>query len=155
MLRRALLLVLCLLVTLTVAARVRAGWSRFQRETAARPPAPHDLRLPAARDHRTRAALDFPGGSATPLDSTARLTVRLELGAELERHYLDSLIVGTDSVIRHWPLGDVPLRYCIVPGGSPGFLPEMVHDVRWAITAWDPTSAGLRLVEVSDTAGAD
>jgi Matrixin len=148
MLRRLLSGVLLALLALVLIARLRELWQG--RTPALAPPAAREVTL-AGADHRTRAAVDFPGDLVPPLDSAARLTARLRLTGEPDRHYLDSLLATSDSIVRRWPLGSGVIGYAIVPGGAAGFLPEMVHDPRWAIDTWSPTALGLNLVEVRDT----
>lgn len=154
MLRWLLLLLLLLLVGLAVTPRVRESW----RPAAVAGPADSagaDLTLvPQGGDRRGRALADLPASLVPPLDSATRLTSRLKLGAEPDRHYLDSLLAASDSIVRHWPLHERQLRYAIITGGAAGFLPEMVYDVRWAIDTWSPAAIGLQWVEVGDTADA-
>jgi hypothetical protein len=50
--------------------------------------------------------------------------------------------------------GGAAISIAIVPGGSEGFLPEMVSEVRSAFDVWSPAAAGLRFLEQADTAGA-
>jgi Matrixin len=155
MLRRLLLAVLLLL--LAVALFARSGSRRPGASLdPARPAPPPDLTLaPPQGDRQSRAAMDLPDDQATSLDSRTRLTVRLRLAGEPERHYLDSLIVASDSIVRRWPAGTRTLRYTIVPGGAAGFLPEMMHEARWAIDTWAPATVGLTLLEVPDTSLAE
>lgn len=98
--------------------------------------------------------MEYPGDLVPPLDSLTRLTVRLRLAGEPDRHYLDSLVSAADSIVRRWSAGARAVRYAVVPGGAPGFLPEMLHEVRWAIDSWSPASVGLNMLEVPDTARA-
>lgn len=152
MLRRFLVAILLLLVTLAVVARLRDLLrAPMTVAVAPRDSSPPDLTLSRqAGDHRGRSAIE----NRTPpvlLDSTARLTIRQQLGAEPERHYLDSLLLSSDSIIRHWPTERDAVPYALVPGGPPGFLPGMVHEVRDAIDAWQSAGVGLRLIETSDT----
>ncbi len=154
MARRILTVILVLLVTLAVVARLREGLR--VRPTAARAPDPvaPDLTLSRqAADHRGRAAIDLPD-LPVPLDSTLRLTVRQRLGVELDRHYLDSLLLSTDSIVRHWPTNRDAVPFGMIAGGPSGFQPEMVHEVRAAIDAWQSAGVGLRLIETIDTAQA-
>jgi hypothetical protein len=153
MLRRLLAAVLLLLLALALLARLGDLHRGTGAAGASRPALPPDLTLAAARtDRQSRAGMDLPGDIAAPLDSLTRLTMRLRLVGEPERHYLDSLIAASDSILRRWPVGDRPLQFAVVPGGAPGFLPEMLHEARWAIDTWGPATVGLNLVEVSDTA---
>lgn len=151
MFRRILVAILLLLVTLAVVARLRDLLRAPVIAVAARDSSPPDLTLSRqAGDHRGRSAIE----NLTPpvlLDSTARLSIREQLGAEPERHYLDSLLLSSDSIIRHWPTERDAVPYALVAGGPPGFLPEMVHEVRGAIDAWQSAGVGLRLMETNDT----
>ena len=88
------------------------------------------------------------------LDSVARLSARLQLTSEAHRHYLDSLVQTTDSVVRHWPVVDAPIWFTLVGGGTPDFRPELLVEVRAALDAWSPLALGLRLLETADTAQA-
>lgn len=95
------------------------------------------------------------GGSLpSGLDSLARLSARIQLAGGAGRHYLDSLVAVTDSVIRHWPVGDAPIWYALVPGGAPEFRDEMALDARAGLDAWSPLALGLRPIETADTAQA-
>lgn len=154
MLRRVLVVTLLLLVSFIAVAQLRLVWRPASRGPAAAGPADSGL-TPAARgDHRTRPPLDLGGALIPPLDSVSRLTARVRLSTEPDRHYLDSLLSGTDSTIRRWPTDTGTLGVAITPGGSEGFVSDMVHDVRWALDAWSPAVIGLRFVEVADTAAA-
>jgi len=81
----------------------------------------------------------------------ARLTARLQLTGEADRHYLDSLMVETDSIVRRWNIEGNSIPYAILPGGPASFTPEMVYDARWAVDTWSPAMIGLPLREVADT----
>jgi hypothetical protein len=153
MLRR--LLAAILLVLLALALFARLGELRV-RAAAADATAPRpDLTLgPARTDRQSRSGIELPGEVATPLDSLTRLTIRLRLSGEPERHYLDSLVSASDSIVRRWDAGKRTVQYAIVPGGASGFLPEMLHEARWAIDTWGPAAVGLGMIEVTDTAQA-
>jgi hypothetical protein len=156
MLRRSLAATLVFLILLAVLAKVH----QLIQSSSATPvpdstPATRDLTLsPRQGDHRRLDPADFPAGSVPALDSLSRAGVRVRLGAEAERHYLDSLFSGSDSTVRHWRTGD-PIAVAIVPGGPRGFLPEMVSEVRQGLDVWSPAAAGLRFLEQNDTAAAD
>jgi len=122
-----------------------------------------DMRRRQARVERTAEPLSSSGESMPPPpgnnhvlapDSIARLSVRIQLTSETYRHYLDSLVQVTDSVVRHWPVADAPIWFALIPGGTPDFKPEMPGEVRRALDAWSPLALGLRLLETSDTAQA-
>jgi hypothetical protein len=157
MIRRLLVGLVLLLICLAIVAKVREA----MRPQPAMPragvadSAPPDLTLNAGPgDHAGAPTIDFSLGPADPPDSAARAGARIRLGAEVERHYLDSLFTGTDSIVRHWPVGSEAISVAIVPGGPPGFLPEMVSEVRHALDVWSPAAAGLRFLEQDDTTGA-
>lgn len=150
MFRRLLLGLALFLLSFTVTTRIREAWE--SRTTAAAPaPPPARTELTATRQGG-RAPL--PAGPVAPLDSVARLTARIRISAEPDRHYLDSLFGETDSIIRRWSLESGLLPVSIQPGGTPGFEPEMVTDARWAIDTWSPAMVGVQLHEVADTAEA-
>jgi hypothetical protein len=157
MIRRLLAGLLLLLLSFAVVAKVRD----VLRPRAIEPSAsvvdsvPRELTLnPAGGEHSRGPPIDWVAAPVPLPDSSARAGARIRLGAEVERHYLDSLFRGPDSVVRHWPVGVEPIGVAIVPGGPPGFLPEMVSEVRQALDAWSPASAGLRFLEQDDTIGA-
>jgi hypothetical protein len=149
MLRRVLLAVLIVLLGLVIAAKARSAL-RTPGGPVADAPRP-DRILPV---RRPRGPLDLPVNLVPMLDSFTRAGVRVRLGAEPERQYLDSLFTETDSIVRHWPSGSTVILYAIVPGGPEGFRPEMVPEIRWALDTWRPASVGLRFSEAADTAGA-
>lgn len=150
MVRRLLLGLALFLLSFTVTTRIREA-----REAAAVPEP--DVR-PAPRQEltatRQSARAPLPAGPVAPLDSLARLTARIRISAEPERHFLDSLFTETDSIIRRWSLESDMLPVSILPGGAAGFEPGMVTDARWAIDTWSPAMVGVQLHEVADTAEA-
>jgi len=152
MVRRLLAVILLFLLALALFARLSSLHRPGLALAGARPASPPDLTLaPSPGDRQSRAGMELPGDLVPPLDSLTRLTVRLRLAGEPERHYLDSLVSSADSIVRRWTVGTGTVSYAIVPGGAPGFLPEMVHEVRWAIDSWSPASVGLNILEVPDT----
>ena len=152
MIRRLLAGILVVLVGLALFARLFSLRPGVSAPGGSRLPDRPDLTLAPSRGERqTRAGMELPGDLAVPLDSLTRLTVRLRLTGEPDRHYLDSLISSADSIVRRWTSGQRSVQYAIVPGGAPGFLPEMTHEARWAIDTWSPASVGLNLIEVPDT----
>jgi Matrixin len=148
MLRRVLLAVLVVLLGLVIAAKARSALHAPDGPVA---DARADRTLPA---RRPRGPLELPANLVPMLDSFTRAGVRVRLGAEPERQYLDSLFTETDSIVRHWPTGSNVILYAIVPGGPDGFRPDMVPEVRWALDAWHPAAVGLRFSEAADTSGA-
>lgn len=155
MVQRLLAVILATLVALVLFARLGNLRPGAAPAGASRVPAPPELTLaPANGERQSRSGIELPTDLVTPLDSLARLTVRLRLRGEPERHYLDSLVSGSDSIVRRWTAGPRTVAYVIVPGGAPGFLPEMVHEARWALDTWSPAAIGLNLAEGTDTAQA-
>jgi matrixin len=155
MARRLLAIILATLLALVVFARLGNLRPGAVAAGGSRPQVPPDLTLAPSRGERqSRSSMELPTDLVTPLDSVTRLTVRLRLGGEPERHYLDSLVTGSDSIVRRWTAGQRTVTYAIVSGGAPGFVPEMVHEARWALDTWSPATVGLNLAEVSDTAQA-
>jgi hypothetical protein len=157
MMIRFLTSLLVLLVVLAVGAKVREATRPHARDAvaAAADSARHDLTLGAHAGTRPVGANDFMGVPPRPLDSLERAGARIRLGAEVQRHYLDSLFAGPDSIVRHWAVDGGAIMIAIVPGGSEGFLPEMTSEVRTAFDLWSPAAAGLRFLEQDDTVGAD
>lgn len=145
MLRKLLATLLVALVALGVVSRVRKALQASPAPTAADPVT--DLTLDT-RSSRPAGGLSSP---LPPLDSIVRLTVRQQLAGEPDRHYLDSLLAGTDSLVRHWPPELEPVPFAIITGGAPGYLDEMASEARGAVDAWSSAGAGLRLVETRDT----
>ncbi|MBK8003286.1 MAG: matrixin family metalloprotease [Gemmatimonadetes bacterium] len=151
MIRRLLAVLLALLVVLVLSAKARP-WLSDPSEGA--PPPATSTSSGAATIRTPHEVTDRPPvpAPAVPLlDSVTRLTVRLQLTGEAERHFLDSLMVETDSIVRRWNADGGHLTYAIVPGGPASFLPEMVQDARWAIDTWSPAVVGLPFLEVKDT----
>jgi hypothetical protein len=154
MLRRFLAGLLMILVGLSLTAKLREA-SRARGAAAGRVPAqvaPRELTLtPGKTDRSHHLSSDSLGAVVVLPDSVSRAGARVRLGAEVQRHYLDSLFVGADSTVRRWPVGSEAIGLVIVPGGSPGFTPEMVSEVRQALDAWSPAAVGLRFLEQADT----
>jgi hypothetical protein len=145
MLRKVLALILIGLVALGLFARLRRA------TIASTPPtATADSLVDLTLTGRTTRS----HGLAEPLpllDSVARLTIRQQIAGEPDRHYLDSLFTGADSIVRHWPPELEPVPFAIIPGGPASFTPEMAFEARDAIDAWRSAATGVRLVETSDT----
>jgi hypothetical protein len=159
MLPRLLSILLVLLLSLALTAKVRSvvRASRASAPVGVPAEAPRELTLaPASGERRSRLPLQLPAEAVPGLDSLTRVSVRLRLRAEVDRHYLDSLFGETDSILRHWPTGATTraITVAIVPGTGPGFIPAMVSEVRGALTDWNPATAGLRFLEQEDTASA-
>lgn len=154
MVRHLLFLLLVALLALVIVGQVREAAQPGSTDLVSDTAAPADLTLRAGASEDPAARASSPP-APPPLDSFARQGVRTRLGAEVDRHYLDSLFAETDSIVRHWPAGLAAIRVTIVPGGADGFTEEMVSDVRWALDAWSPASVGLRWLEEPDSARAD
>jgi Matrixin len=155
MVRRLLATLLTLLVGLVVVAKVQDAWHLHARwgPVTRRDADPRELTLsPSDPEHGHRVSPDL--APVAPLDSVARASARILLGAEVERHYLDSLFTGSDSTIRRWPNDKESIALSIEPGGAAGFQPEMVSEVRQALDTWSPASVGLLFLEQADTVDA-
>lgn len=87
----------------------------------------------------------------------ARLAVRRELEAARGETYLDSMLLTTDSVVRRWPDDRAPrtITVALVPGGTPGWRPDLLALVREAFQRWEDAGVGIRFEERLDTAGVD
>lgn len=153
MLRRILAGLLMILVVLGVAAKLRVAWRipEAPPSVPARVAAPELTLTPGKTDRPHRLASEPLGAASVLPDSLTRAGARVRLGAEVQRHFLDSLFVGADSTVRRWPVGTEAIGLVIVPGGPPGFVEEMVSEVRQALDAWSPAAVGLRFLEQADT----
>lgn len=151
MVRRLLTVILLVLLALALFARLASRRPGMPAAGAMPLPRPDLTLAPSPGDRQSRAGMEYPGDPVPPLDSLTRLTVRLRLVGEPDRHYLDSLVSSADSIVRRWSAGSHTVQYAVVPGGAPGFLPEMLHEVRWAIDSWSPAAVGLNMLEVPDT----
>ncbi len=148
MLRWILAVVLLALLGLVLSARLRptpVGVSVSQSGATA--PSPDST------DHSTRAPLTVE--TYRPLDTLARATIRLRLGTEPERHYLDSLLNARDSTVRRWPDDGGVRSFAIIAGGSRDYTPALTEEFRWAVDQWNAAIAGVRFLEHPDTAGAE
>ena len=165
MTRRILTVLVTALLVIVVVERIRIALPKEDERppTVTPPPAPAtpkpDLTLDSRRSGPTRettavTVTDATGASAG-LDAVIRLDARRRLRAAPETHYLDSLLVTTDSVLRRWPSQKGTLTIAIVPGGPAAFTPTMVDYVREAVQTWNPATIQLQAVETQDTAAAD
>lgn len=92
------------------------------------------------------------GGSRTPLIAQlARLEARRRLSLAGRAVYLDSLLVGPDSMVRRWGEGAV-LRVLI---GNPPEAAPAVEAVHQAVKAWEGLRLGPTFVETQDSAEAN
>jgi hypothetical protein len=156
MARQFLLALLILLLGITLVGTVQRSMirTRVAHPLALKPQAGAMAQGRAGADWTGRPPLDLPKGHPPGLDSLGRAGVRLRLGAEAQRHYLDSLCGETDSIVRRWTPGDSILPMAIVSGGAESFQPEMIPEVRDAFDQWHPGAVGLRFLEQRDTTGA-
>ncbi|HTS88857.1 MAG TPA: matrixin family metalloprotease [Gemmatimonadales bacterium] len=153
MLRRILAALTLALAGLVLFSKLRAAWLE-RPAPSARPPdtVRADLRLrPDLPQGDAAQHAEFASQTMPVLDSLQRADVRLQLQAEPEREYLDSLLTRDDSTLRRWVPGAAGISLVIVPGGTPVYVPEMSAEVRTALDAWSPGSAGLRFLEGDDT----
>lgn len=94
--------------------------------------------------------------SGTELDPRARRAQVARIRSSAGQTYLDSLLPGTDSLIRRWPdRGLRPFTVAMVAGGSPDYIPRFQALVRDAGASWDQEGLGFRFRFQADTAGAD
>lgn len=98
--------------------------------------------------------LNLPAGPE--LDPRVRQAQVALIRSSAGQTYLDSLLPGTDSLIRRWPdRGIRPLTVAMVPGGSPDYIPRFQALVRDAGANWDQEGLGFRFRFQDDTTGAD
>lgn len=85
-----------------------------------------------------------------------REATRRRLRDAAARTYLDSLLLGTDSLIRRWDLGaGRALEIAIVEGGAPDYAPRLAQMVREAAARWEREGLGFYFDISPDTANAD
>ncbi len=124
--------------------------------------------LDAVRSRRTRIPAqsgEVPGQQAVTQGATAGPDAGLAPGREATRRrlrdaaprtYLDSLLLGTDSLIRRWDLASRrTLRTAVVPGGAPEYSPRLAGMVREAAGRWEREGLGFYFGFGTDTAEAD
>src|SRR5690606_13674581 len=104
MVRHLLFLLLVALLALVIVGQVREAAQPGSTDQVSDSAASADLTLRAGASEDPAARAPSPP-SPPPLDYFARQGVRTRLGAEVDRHYLDSLFAETDSIVRHWPAG--------------------------------------------------
>ena len=99
----------------------------------------------------TPAVAPFAAGGGTPtIDLLARLEGRRRLSRATATTYFDSLFVETDSVLRRWVDGAIPLFVAVLPD-SGRTDPELVALTRRALAAWEDAGAGIRFLLASDS----
>ena len=96
------------------------------------------------------------GASGPVCDPRIRRAQVERIRSSAGQTYLDSLLPGTDSLIRRWPdRGSRPFTVAMVAGGSPDYIPRFQALVRDAGASWDQEGLGFRFRFQADTAGAD
>ena len=85
-----------------------------------------------------------------------RAATRRRLRDAAARTYLDSLLLGTDSLIRRWELGaGRALDIAIVKGAAPEYAPRLANMVREAAARWEREGLGFYFGFGADTSEAD
>ena len=85
-----------------------------------------------------------------------REATRRRLRDAAARTYLDSLLLGTDSLIRRWELGaGRALDIAIVEGAGPEYAPRLVNMVREAAARWEREGLGFYFNFSTDTSEAE
>jgi hypothetical protein len=102
-------------------------------------------------------ALTQGAAAASDMDlHPGREATRRRLRDAAARTYLDSLLLGTDSLIRRWELGTGrALDLAIVEGGAPEYEPRLASMVREAAARWEREGLGFYFKFSTDTAKAD
>jgi len=118
-----------------------------------RPAAPAQSRPPAEAVSEAPRRASRAGGGAS---AAARETTRRRITEAAGQTYLDSLILGTDSLLRRWVGREHrPLAVALVPGGAPEFHPRHGALVRDAASRWEGQGLGIQFRFQSDTGSAD
>lgn len=114
--------------------------------------APAENRPPAESDSAPRRASRTGGGAG----AAGRETTRRRLSEAAGQTYLDSLILGTDSLLRRWVGREHrPLAVALVPGGAPEYQARHGALVRDAASRWEGQALGIQFRFQEDTASAD
>ncbi len=96
------------------------------------------------------------GPSVRPMEPGLRQAQLTVIRRSAGQTYLDSLLLGTDSLIRRWAdRAGRPLQVVMQPGGSPDYQPRFMALVRDAAARWEQQGLGFRFQFQADTAGAD
>jgi hypothetical protein len=96
------------------------------------------------------------GPSVLPMEPRLRRAQLTVIRRSARQTYLDSLLLGTDSLIRRWAnRNGRPLQVVMQPGGSPDYQPRFQAVVRDAAARWEQQGLGFRFQFQTDTAGAD
>ena len=108
---------------------------------------------------------EVPGHRAVTQAATAgsdrdpapfREATRRRLRDAAPRTYLDSLLLGTDSLIRRWDLSQGrALRTAVLEGGAPEYAPRLEDMIREAAARWEREGLGFYFGFGVDTADAD
>ncbi len=103
-----------------------------------------------------RAASQGAAAVHSPEADPARAATLKRLRESGSRTYLDSLLLGTDSVIRRWNLATQrSIHVAIEEGGAPEYSPRLALMVREAAARWEREGLGLHFRFGSDTSKAD
>jgi hypothetical protein len=89
-------------------------------------------------------------------DPKARAAIREQLSLVGAGIYLDSLLAGSDSVLRRWPEApDRPLAVAILEPSPDERGLDLSEDVRRALDSWTALGLGFRFATRTDSSGAD
>jgi hypothetical protein len=152
------------LLAMVIADRVSHALATSSREAALQGPSAGRPAAVALAERNPVAGSAGDVGSTTraaatntpTIDRLARLAARQHLGREGGRTYLDSLIIGTDSLVRRWPdRNGAPLRICLIEGGPSDYRSRMAGFVQDALNRWENTGMGVRFRPISDSTDAD
>jgi hypothetical protein len=89
-------------------------------------------------------------------DPRARAAVREQLSLLGAAVYLDSLLTGSDSVLRRWPEApERPLAVAIIEPAPDERGLDLSEDVQRAIESWTALGLGFRFATRTDSNGAD
>ncbi len=143
--RLVLIIVLCLVVLLVAVDKLR----RPSYE-------PHATVTDTQAGGAAARPSEAGGPSVRPMEPKLRRAQLAVIRRSARQTYLDSLLLGTDSLIRRWADRDGrPLQVVMQPGGSPDYHPRFQALVRDAAALWEQQGLGFRFRFQADTAGAD
>jgi len=90
------------------------------------------------------------------LDAAIRYAQLERIRRSAGQTYLDSLLPGTDSLVRRWPArAEQPFRVAMIPGGTSDYHSRLPALVRDAAARWEQEGVGFHFGFQTDTAGAD
>ncbi len=96
---------------------------------------------------------EIESGPTPTLVMLARLAVRRRIAREGDRVFLDSLLLGTDSVVVRWPdslRSAIPVAF-IPDTALAGWSPDAIADARAGMQEWADNDAGVGFREVADS----